>query len=275
LNETTINTKYVFDNEGSDAINRYLELSRLYDGQTTRHIEELGIKEGWSCLEVGGGGSIAAWLCNRVGDTGRVIATDINPGFLHSLSFPNLEVVRHDIRTEPLPTHEFDFVHARLVLTHFPERNSILERMVAALKPGGWILIDEFEDSTFLPEPAVYPGEVSLKLIRAFQEVLTSRGVDLRYGRLLPQQFYELGLTNIGGEASATIWKAGSAGARIMKLNFEEMRESFIDSGRISQSEFDAEMEAIDRPDFLMPSPMMWSVWGQRMPLFTPQEQGR
>ena len=35
------------------------------------------------CLEVGaGGGSIAHWLCQAVGPTGRVLATDIDPGLV-------------------------------------------------------------------------------------------------------------------------------------------------------------------------------------------------
>jgi hypothetical protein len=34
---------------------------------------------GWRCLEVGsGGGSIAAWLCDRVGPDGSVLATDLD-----------------------------------------------------------------------------------------------------------------------------------------------------------------------------------------------------
>lgn len=96
--------EYVFDNGNKPAETRYRELSTLYDEQTIRHLEQRGIDEGWSCLEVGGGGgSIASWLCTRVGATGRVLATDINLTFLQALSFPNLEVRRHDIRFEGLP----------------------------------------------------------------------------------------------------------------------------------------------------------------------------
>src|SRR5215469_14907004 len=110
---------YVFDNRDELAQMRYRELSVLYDAQTTRHLEQCGIKEGWSCLEIGGGGgSIAAWLCKRVGNNGYVLATDIEPRFLHRLPFANLEVRRHDIRYEGLPKEEFDLVHARLVLMH-------------------------------------------------------------------------------------------------------------------------------------------------------------
>jgi hypothetical protein len=107
--------EYVFNNRDELAQARYCALSELYDGQTTRHIEQLGIDEGWSCLEVGGGGgSIAAWLCSRVGNAGHVLATDIAPQFLQTLVFTNLEIRRHDIRYEGLPERQFDLAHARL-----------------------------------------------------------------------------------------------------------------------------------------------------------------
>jgi len=60
-----------------------------------------------------GGGSIASWLCQRVGNHGRVLATDIEPCFLRTLSFNNLEVRQHDIRVEGLPEGEFDLAQPR------------------------------------------------------------------------------------------------------------------------------------------------------------------
>ena len=84
---------------------------------------------------MGGGGSIAAWLCNQVGNNGYVLATDIEPLFLHRLPFANLDVRRHDIRYEGLPEHEFDLSHARLVLMHLPGRELALQRMIESLRP--------------------------------------------------------------------------------------------------------------------------------------------
>ena len=49
-----------------------------------------------------------------------------------------------------------------------------------------------------------------------------------------------------------------------MKLNFEEMREPMVSSGLISREEFEADLKRIDEEDFLMPSPMMWTVWGRK-----------
>ena len=262
---TTGAPKYVFDNAGGIAAARYRELSRVYDENTIRHIEQRGIDRGWSCLEIGGGGgSIASWLCARVGVSGRVLATDLDPRFLQSLSYQNLEVRRHDIRTEGLPHEQFDLAHARLVLIHLPDREVALRRMIDAVKPGGWIVVEEFDTLTFLPDPSVSPGEVNLRVRDAFDKALTARGVDLRCGRLLAHELKANGIVRLGVEATASLWGGESIGTKLMKLNFEEMREPMVSTGLISEEEFEADLERIDEQDFLMPSPMMWTAWGRK-----------
>ena len=256
--------EYVFDNRNEPAEKRYRELSQLYDSQTIRHIEQRGIEEGWSCLEVGGGGgSIAAWLCTRVGPNGRVLATEIEPRFLEALAFPNLEVRCHDIRYQGLPERQFDLAHARLVLMHLPGRELALQRMVASLNPAGWIVVEEFDNLSVFPNSNVNPGEEELKVIRAGMQVLMARGVELRYGRWLPQQLRRLGLRNVGAEASASVWQGDSPGTRLYKLAFEELADSILRSGLISEAEFEKDMRRLDELDFRMPSPMMWTAWGQ------------
>lgn len=261
---TSLTGEYVFDNTEEEAKVRYRELSALYDGQTIRQMERLRIERGWSCLEVGGGGgSIASWLCERVGDQGHVLVTDIEPRFLHALPFNNLEVRRHDIRMEGLPQGEFDLAHARLVLMHLPGRELALDRMIAALKPGGWIVVEEFDVLSIFPDSAVDPGEEQVKLARAFYQVMTSRGVEMRYGRRLARQLRERGLVDVGADASMSIWQGHSAGTNMFKLAFDELADSILRSGLVSQAEFEAGLKRLEDEDFLMPSPMMWTAWGQ------------
>jgi len=263
--QTTQAAEYVFDNAGRNAEERYRTLSCLYDANTIRHLKKRGVEEGWSCLEVAaGGGSIASWLCLRVGPSGQVVATDIDPRFLQTLPHTNLEVRRHDIRVDELPASQFDLVHARLLLVHLPERERALRRMVESLKPGGWIVLEEFDALSLLPDPTVSPAEVDLKIRHAFHEILTDRSVDLRCGRLLVHKLRAHGLVNIGVEASVSLWGGQSVGASHMKLSFEEMRGPMLRSGLISQEEFEADLKRIDDHDFLMPSPMMWTAWGAK-----------
>lgn len=171
--ETARQSRYLLDNATREAPARFAALSALFDPGTIRHLQGRGVGPGWYCLEVGGGsGSIATWLADRVGATGRVLATDIDPRFLESLNLPNLEVRRHDIAADPLPETAFDLVHARLVLMHLSEREKAMARMISALKPGGWLIDEEFDCFSLLPDPANSPGEVLLQTQMAVYRLL-------------------------------------------------------------------------------------------------------
>src|SRR4030095_15694392 len=136
-----------------------------------------------------GGGASAGGLSERVGDAGRVLVTDIDIRFLEALNIPRLEVFRHDITRDPLLEGAFDLVHTRMVLIHLPERDDVLRRLVAALKPGGWLVCEEFDGGSSPPDPVVSPGEVVLKTYQAMRRLNDNRGVDRRYGRLLFGRF--------------------------------------------------------------------------------------
>jgi SAM-dependent methyltransferase len=258
-------SRYLLDNGAREAPARFAVLSALLDPGTIRHLETCGVGRGWRCLEVGGGnGSIASWLADRVGPTGRVLATDIDPRFLESLNLPNLEVRRHNIATDPLSEAAFDLVHARLVLMHLPERETALARMISALKPGGWLVDEEYDSSSMPPDPAVNPGEVLLQTQVALMRLLDDGGVDRLYGRRLFGRLRAHGLVSISGEARAFMWQRGSPGAALVRATYELLRGVMIDGNYITQQQFEEDVARLDDPDFLMPSAILWSAWGRR-----------
>ena len=256
---------YVFDNAAVQTPTRFSALAKIFDPGTVRHLSTLGVEKGWRCLEVGGGGgSIASWLCDRVGPTGRVVATDLDTRFLEQIDKDNLEVLRHDLVTDPLPEGPFDLVHARLVLMHLPDREGILGRLVSTLRPGGWLLAEEFDSLSMLPDAAVNPAEAPLRALRVLQDSLIESGVDLRYGRLLAGRLRAHGLRDVTSEGRVFMWPGRSIGAELTRANLEQLREVLIESGRITASELERDLARLDDDDFLVPSPIMWSAWGRR-----------
>jgi SAM-dependent methyltransferase len=255
---------YVLDNAGEQAGARFDALSSLFDPGTIRHLENCGIGLGWHCLEVGGGGgSIAAWLSKRVGSTGRVLVTDIDPRHLQSLKFPNVEVRCHNIVTDPLPGASFDLVHSRLVLLHLPEREKALERMIAAVKPGGWLVDEEF-DSSMSPDPSVNPEEVLSKTHIAMMRVMESRGVDRGFGRRLFGRLRAHGLEHVNAEGRTFMWQGGSPGADLLRSNYEQLRGAMIAAGYVTQQDFEKDVAQLQDPSFVAPSPILWTAYGQR-----------
>ncbi len=260
---TPARTPYLLDNAGSEASARFPALSTSFDAGTIRHLEAFGIGEGSGCLEVGGGGgSIAAWLAVQVGATGRVTVTDLDTRFLDALSLQNTDVWRHDIAADALPAASFDVVHARLVLSHVPERDQALARMVAAVRPGGWILVEDF-DRTLVPDPSLQEGEVLSRTYVAMARMMEDRGVDRTFGRRLFGRLRALGLDQVGAEGRTFMWPAGSAGPSLMRANFEQLRADMVGGGYVTETDFEHDLAALDDAEFLMPSPILWAVWGR------------
>jgi ubiquinone/menaquinone biosynthesis C-methylase UbiE len=266
------NSVYALDNAAKEASARFDALAAMYDPRTIRHLEQCGVSSGWQCLEVGGGGgSIAAWLAARVGPAGHVLVTDIDPRFLESLqatlqaSLPNLEVRRHDIVNDALPEAAFDLIHSRLVLLHLREREKALARMIAALKPGGWLVDEDFDASYMLSTATANPAEFPLKTLNGTRRVMIDRGADdLVFARQLFSRLRANGLVDVAAEGSLQMWHAGSPGASLLRANFEQLHRNMIDAGYITEDEFEQDLARIDDPAFLMPSPIMWTASGRR-----------
>jgi 2-polyprenyl-3-methyl-5-hydroxy-6-metoxy-1,4-benzoquinol methylase len=259
--------EYVLDNAAAQTPARFSALAELYDENTIRHLKKIGVAHGWRCWEIGAGqGSIAGWLCGQVGPTDSVLATDIDTRFLQQSIQPNLTVSRHDIVSDPMPAERFDLIHARLVLVHLLEREEVLQRMIAALKPGGWLLTEEFDSVSQVSVAETYLGETTLKSTRALRKIMVERGVDLAFGGSLAKHLHIRGLQNVSAEGHMRMWFGGSQGARLMRANFEQLREPILASGAVTPVEFAEDIARLDAPDFMTPSPVMWSVAG-RQPL--------
>jgi len=242
---------------------RYTALAALFDGASRDYLTRRGLSDGWTCLEVGAGrGTIAAWMADRVGPAGRVVATDVDTQFINGLRRSNLEILQHDVTREPLPEATFDLVHTRMVLVHLPERDHVLRRLASALTPGGWLVCEEPEALAVAADPHL--GEIDLAANHAMGRVQADRQADRRYGRRLPGRFRALGLVEIGVEGRMTLVQAGSPFAALMHASFELRRDAMISAGYLTESEFNRDMEALRAPDFLMPSPMLWTAWGRR-----------
>src|SRR4051812_22995785 len=134
---------YVYDQGYADERKRIAGMEALWDPGSQALLDELGIRRGWECLEVGaGGGSLVEWMAAQ---GASVLAVDIDTRFVEPLASESIEVRRLDIREAELPQSEFDLVHSRLVLEHLADRKQILERLVATLRPGGWIVIEDYD----------------------------------------------------------------------------------------------------------------------------------
>lgn len=206
---------------------------------TFRHVDALGIAPGWHCWEVGAGGpSVPDGLAARVGPGGRVLATDLETRWVAGRTGPHVEVAAHDVATDDPPKGASDLVHARLVLLHVPAREEALRRMVSALRPGRWLLV---EDHDINLQPLICPEEVTPRSPSGehgqgrVPTLLINRGADTELGRRLPRMLREAGLARV--EADTYFPLALPAVAALESPNINQVRGALIERGKVSATD--------------------------------------
>lgn len=259
---------YLLDNRQQQAGTRFEALASLFDPPTFCRVAALGIAPGWRCWEVGAGGrTVPEWLADQVGDTGLVVATDIDTSWLESSGrLSSLRVLRHDVGAEPPPTEGLDLVHARLLLTHVPQRDRALASMVSALRPGGWIVVEEADPGL---QPLLCPDEygpeqqLANRLRQGFRTLMAGRGADLAYGRTLPRRLREHGLRAVGADGYFPI--AADACTALEIATVEQIRGRLVEGAIATADDIDRHLEnvAAGRVPDLATSPMI-TAWGRR-----------
>jgi len=204
-------------------------------------------------------------MSERVDSAGHVVATDINTDWLPASLAANVDVRHHDIGVDPLAEGAFDLVHARAVLTFVPGREGALMRMVAALKPGGWLLVEELVAPIAGPAlTASSDSELANKSRRAIEEVIRRRGGDPAFGCNLPAVVLATDLVDVGAEGYFVPFRT-EAVAGLAKANIDQIGADIIATGVMSSAEVARYRATLNRPDCLCPASMaLISVWGRR-----------
>ena len=259
---------YELDKNRAEALRRLLLLARHEDPGTIACLERIGVAEGWVCLEVGAGaGTIAQWLAHRVGPDGRVVATDIDTTVLEPLAAPPLEILRHDVVRDALEPESFDLVHARQVLMHLPEREEVLAKLAAAVKPGGWLLIEDSDASTDGPEGTVPEAMQALyrKVVGEIYAFVASRGIDPHFGTRLFGLLGRLGLLDVRAEGRLRVHRGDpDEDASSHVPAFVELRDVILERGTVTADEFDGFVALTRNPDFAWREGLTVAAWGRK-----------
>ena len=260
--------QYLFDNNARQAGDRFVALATLFDPVTFRHLDDLGIGAGQRCWDVGaGGGSVVHWMADRVGPSGFVWATDLDVQWLETdLQQPNVQISPHDIVHDDVLDDQFDVVHERLVLLHLPDNVAAVEQMVSALRPGGWLLVEDFDseigDGGYVDaysDVASMSGSIAL----AVRTLLNLRGADTALGSKLPHLLRAAGLTDVRADAYKAI-ECGDATRELMRSNVVQVRDQLVERGLVAPADLDCYIERLGDTSLRLTSPTLVSAWGRR-----------
>jgi hypothetical protein len=168
-----------------------------------------------------------------------------------------------------MPGQTFALIHARLVLVHVAAREQALEQLVTTLGPGGWLVVEELDETLLdLTYPTTNAAAVALfqKMRAAQRRLIAARSGELAltWGRSLYQRLRAHGLVDVGMEGYLALREGRSAGAQLMRTNFEQIREEAVRAGFFTNEELADMLTLLDDPDFAVSAPPMFTAWGRR-----------
>ncbi|WP_411142952.1 methyltransferase domain-containing protein [Streptomyces sp. x-80] len=243
---------------------RLCALAGALDPASVRVLQEVRVRKGWHCLEIGAGtGTIAQYLLGTVGPSGRVVATELAPSLLSTAHDCGVEVVEHDVVTDNFPSQHFDLVHARCVFEHIGHefRETALKKVVGWLKPGGWLVVEAagFESARTDPS-SVVKGAVEV----ASQFFSRAMGTDMHWPRTVPHTLKSLGLRDVGLARSPVLVGHGGPADQVLTLTLRQSEAELIGLGLLKEgfvSRLEQHLESTAAPE---PMSTFYSAWGRR-----------
>lgn len=232
-------TEYIFtDHQETKEIHRLRLIERAFDESTCQLLAGTGISEGWHCLEVGAGaGSILRWLGERVGPTGLTVAVDKKATCLSDFVGPPYRVVEADIRDYHAEIR-FDLIHARYVLIHNHDAQSLIARFKTMLKPGGYMVLEEpdFEAAEWLDYRYAVHGN---KVNQAIRALFATQGLDPGYGKRLPMQATNLGFAVMRADTTVHLAPGCSPVASVMAESAFALKDKYLSTGKATEEDIE------------------------------------
>jgi SAM-dependent methyltransferase len=200
-----------------------------------------------------------------------VVATDLDTRFLEEIDAPNLEVRRHDILGDELEPESFDLVHSRFLLEHLAEYQAALDRMVAALKPGGWLVAEDVDfagaimaDVEQRPHVPRESAEPAVELTTRMLAMAQAGGIQPELGRRLPGLLHDAGLTDIGGEGRTRFFWSGSEQSELGRLSIEQVTKIAVQAGFLTETDRERYLKLFTEPDVGTFTPFFFGAWGRK-----------
>lgn len=181
-------------------------LSKLNVILNQRSLHAMQLKGGERILDVGSGlGQFSRMMAIQAGPDGKVIGIERDEQQLNkAIHLAQLDQEHHLVEFRPgnayllpLTTDEwgtFDIVHTRFVLEHLSQPLKAIEQMILAAKPGGRIILEDDDHSTFRPTPEPMGFSV---IWRAYLRSYERLGNDPYIGRRFVSLFQEAGIQQI------------------------------------------------------------------------------
>jgi SAM-dependent methyltransferase len=257
----------------SEEYTRLKRQAQVWEPATRSVLERAGIAPGMSCLDAGcGPGEVMRLMAGYVGSSGRVMGLDADAAIgteavsaLHGVGFAQCSFRQADLTvTEHVEEAPFDLVFARLLLFHMRNPADALRRLYSWVKPGGRIVIQDYDTTAVDTEPR---HEVIAEFKTVWSGVCEKSGLDERIGLRLPHLFSQAGIGRPDGTDVAGLFLPMDVSWRMVGGVYRSVLPLALQLGLTTKERSDWFCEQIAGPelaDFHVRWPLLMSAWKQK-----------
>jgi len=158
----------------------------------------------------------------------------------------------------------YDLIYVRFLLTHLPERERVVPKLLRALRPGGALAVEDINFEGYVSHPA---NSAHDRYVALYREVVRRRGGNADIGPKLLAMFARAGLQDFGLNIVYPEHKEGS-GKEISVLTMIGISEAVLAEKLIEEQELRDVVAELDRytrdPLSIVCGPRVFQVWGRR-----------
>ena len=227
---------------GAEGKSRLKILSRVMQPYTQDFFQRLGITSGMYCLDIGcGGGDVTFELANLVGEKGRVVGLELDETIVRltqqdcqQLGLTNVQLKVADALSLD-EQNQYDLVYTRFLLTHLSHPQKVIEKMKMAVKPNGFVAIEDLQFSGHFCYPDCPAFD---RYIQLYQQVVINKGGDPEIGSKLPEMLKKAGFKEVNLNLVQPTFMKGE-GKLIAQITMEKIRSAILEQGLSSSDEIE------------------------------------
>ena len=244
--------------------------SKVWEPSGRRLLEEVGDGRGLRVVDIGCG--VLGWLrvlSEWVGPDGEVVGTDIDGSMLAEAErfaveekLGNVVVRQDDLFATELEPDSYDLVHARYEITPLGRATEQLATYLRLVRPGGVVVLEDPETSTWHYNP---PAPALERLVDLIVEAFALTGGDWQSGRKHPELFRSFGIEP-AMRAEVVALPPGHPYLRAplqLVTALEARLATFVDAGELARLRHEAEAE-LQEPGRWGTTFMLHQCWGRR-----------
>jgi ubiquinone/menaquinone biosynthesis C-methylase UbiE len=247
--------------------------AQVWEEATRRALSRLGLPNGAHALDVGcGPGDALRLIADQVGTRGSVTGLDIDPNLgetpvakLCAENPSRYRFISGDVtQLQTVPGAPFDLVFARLLLFHIVKPEEVLRRLWSWTRPGGVLLIMDYDTTTIRSTPQHPTIEWVLRLIN---DAFRRSGRDIETGLRMPELFCKAGISDPDQcEIGSVILRAQDSAPMLQSL-LMSLRPIILKSRLAEETELarlDAELEANSFENTFARWPDLVTTWKRK-----------